>query len=172
MILKELTPKQTTTWIDNLDKLADLYNACQKHYRETMQDRKQITETVVLASKWKRFRYGIDDWYDIHHYWDGTFRIFGWLGNMPVIKEIPKTSEDFIDLKHHINNYWIDGENRKEYTSKLISKWGKYAKRPFQIDGSDLEDYFSVLKWHEELKELALKEGIYDEAFNLDEDRL
>lgn len=172
MILKELTPKQTTTWLDNLDKLANLYNKCQEHYRETIEHRRDILKNVVLKSKWKRFRFGIDSWYDIHHYWDGTFRVFGSLGNMPIVKDLPATSEEFIDLKYHINEHWIDGENRKQYVSKLIKKWGKYAKQPFQIDGADLEDYFKVLAWHEELKELALKEGIYDEAFNLDEDRL
>lgn len=168
MILKELTPKQTMVWINNLDKLVDLYNLCQKHYYDILFDRRKQAEQTVLKNKWNRFWYGVDSWYDIRHNYDGTFITYGVFRTVQ-LKNITPTSWAFMDIKDKIEDVWI-GEDRKEYVDKLVKKWGKYATRPFQIDGSDLEDYFSVLKWHQELKDLALEEGIYDETLNLDED--
>lgn len=169
MKLKELSKEQTEIWLSNLDKLADLYNECQRHYRETIENRKQIANETVLKNGWSKFWSSLDEWDDIYHHWDGRFIRFGYFFSVNEIKELPRTSPEFVKIKDLVLDVWIRS-GRKEKVSKLITKWGNYAEQPFQIDNNDLDDYLNVLKWHKELKELAEPEGIYDEAFNLDED--
>lgn len=167
MILKTLTPEQTDTWISNLNKLSLLYARVDGHYYDTLAIRRQQFTDTIMVSKWKQFWYSVDSWYDVHHNWDGNFYVSGFFG-FNKLKCIEKTPWSFMKLRDCLLDDWL-GE-RDTVVERLTRTWTMYAEKPFQIDSTDLEMYYNVKQWHEELKSLAICNGVYDEAFNLDED--
>lgn len=167
MILKTLDVVQTEIWINNLDKLAELYNKVQKYYHDGLTLRNDQFKANYGKSWFQVLWYGAVDMNDVYVDWDGRHQACGMFTSSYLTKIDDYTHDELI-LRDVIRCKWL--KNRKPTLSRLIKTWGYYAEKPFQISTEDLEMYYNIQKWHEELKEIAIKLEIYDEAFNLDED--
>lgn len=168
MILKTLSPSQTEIWINNLDKLATLYNTIQKSYREARQKREEQFKQHYGNSFFKVMWIEADEFGDVIVTREGKHITIGYIFGS-TLKKIDDYSTVEMKVRKLVLNAWI-GDGRKEIITRLINTWSRYAEKPFQIESTDLETYYNILSWHEELKVLAIELGIYDEALNLDED--
>lgn len=166
MILTTLTANQTMIWINNLNKVIDLRNAVKKYSNAKLEEHAE--KYYASYSSFYRSFHGVSSFEDLYLSWDGYYHIpakmFGdkikKLGVMP-----PNLLNYKLKLRYKYSN------TRDTVLSRLKQKWEKYACQPFQIQEADLEMYQNLFAWHAELKEILVEGGVYDEAFNLDEDR-
>lgn len=168
MILQTLTPEQTNIWIKNLDQLVKLFNTVQEFYRQGDNLRKQQFDenyNNFIGKYWL----GADSFDELWLRYDGHYYTFNGFWSCK-LKKIKQYSDDEYELRWEVLRYIESG--RKEKIRRLVLKWNKYASKPFQIDSTDFEMYQDIQKWHSELKSIAKRNGIYDEAFNLDENCL
>jgi|AGFT01.1.fsa_nt_gi hypothetical protein len=165
MILATLTPKQTAIWIKNLNKLLTLRTAVKKYHNSVYDNREtQYNERYGFFGKlW----HGGAAFEDLRIGWDGyyheSYAIFGKIGKVDPIPD---------KLCYYMRvTRFVYRDKRDAVLQRLKDKWERYASQPFQIQEGDLEMYQNLFVWHEELKEILVEGGVYDETLNLDEDR-
>lgn len=166
MILETLTPKQTAVWIKNLNKVIDLRCAVKTYHNDHYNKNEKLFNDNYgsLYKSW----HSISDFSDVNIGWDGHYRVPGsiWFG---VIKKLPPIPERLLNYKLFLRFKYKN--TRDTVLARLKQKWERYATKPFQIQEGDLEMYQTLFEWHSELKAILVEGGVYDEAFDLDEDR-
>lgn len=165
MILDTLTPKQTDIWIKNLNKVIDVRNAVKKYHNANYDCTEKLFNDSygLLYKAW----HGIDDFSDLYLGWDGYYRTPGSL-TFGKVKKLGVVPDHLLHYKRSLRYVYRD--TRDTLLERLKQKWEHYATQPFQIQEGDLEMYQNLHVWHRELKDILEEGGVYDEAFNLDED--
>lgn len=166
MILSTLTPKQTSIWIKNLNKVIDLRAAVKKYYNSEY-DRREVQYNERYGF-WGKFLHGGAEFKDLAIRWDGYFHeqfcmCFSKIGK---VEPVPDLLLEYMRVHRHVYR-----ETRDTLLKRLKDKWERYATQPFQIQEGDLEMYHNLFVWHKELKAILVEGGVYDETLDLDEDR-
>ncbi|AZU98074.1 hypothetical protein BZF66_06385 [Salmonella enterica] len=165
MILKTLTPKQTGIWIKNLQKLLSLRNAVKK-YHNSEYDRAEKLFNESYGWLYKAW-HSIDGYEDLHLMWNGTYHV-----PMSMIcshvKKLETVPPHMVEYRKRLIYEYRD--TRDTLLKRLQQKWERYAEQPFQIQEGDLVMYENLKVWHQELKNVLVEGGVYDETLDLDED--
>lgn len=165
MLLQTLTPEQTDIWIGNLNKVINLRNAVKKYNNDDYERNKKIFDEQYgwLYKSW----HGVHEYSQLYLGYDGYHHIpMAWLFSK--VDKIGKVPPRLVDYKRVVR--WEYANTRDTVLSRLKQKWERYATKPFDIHECDLEMYQNLFEWHEVLKNILVEGGVYDEAFDLDED--
>ncbi|QXO11797.1 hypothetical protein pEaSNUABM44_00101 [Erwinia phage pEa_SNUABM_44] len=160
MIYKKLSPRETSIWIKNINKVIDLneqlmimvrarYNFMDAEYQEK------------YYSGWKRFFYESR----CHIVFGNIYQYGSWFFKLN--KMTPWTRAE-LNMDYHTDNYY---ENWKRKLKMTKERWTKYAEQPFQVEEKDVIFYQEMVEFHQKTIKIAEKLGIEYETYNLDEDR-
>lgn len=166
MILKTLTPEQTSVWISNLNKVIDIRATVKKYNNDNFDKMDKLFKESY--GKFYKYYHGAHSLQDLHIGWDSYYHV----RNSFLFGQVKKLGKVPIKLyMYKAQLRYIYGSERDKKLADTKIKWECYAEQPFQITEVDLEFYMNLSIWHKELKDVLVEGGVYDEALNLDEDR-
>lgn len=166
MIYKQLSPKQTSFWLSNIDKTIKILEDLKDYYFNIL-DKKTKDEFEKHYTNW----YNFVSYDDLIYLKDGKHYIFSWFSFRPLSKltqysEYERNITSYVIYKHKSTKL-VDDYKKLIETKQY---WKKYAEQPFQINMDDLKLYYSFKEVHEKVKIMLKGVGAYNEALDLDED--
>lgn len=154
-----LSIEQTEVWIGNIRKTIALANELENYLNKRMIQMDDEYRSVYHKG-WRKF------WYDKDYWISSAGNAYAMGGYRRARHVTPLT---YAEVKLRQFTYSYDKDYKTEY-NEVYERWSKYAKKPFEIHESDIIFYQKMKRIHEQAMTVAIRLGIENEVFNLDED--